>query len=52
MTALVLLYLLHFKKVDIDNEDYTFTTDEFIKLSIPTNKKDIESSTIRADSLF
>ena len=52
MTALVLLYLLHFKKVDIDNEDYTFTTDEFIKLSIPTNKKDIESSSIRADSLF
>jgi hypothetical protein len=33
MTALVLLYLLHFQKVDMDNEDYTFDTQKFIELS-------------------
>lgn len=39
MTALVLMYLLHFKKVDIDNEEYTFDTDKFIELSRPMEKK-------------
>ncbi len=39
MTALVLMYLLHFKKVDIDNEEYTFDIDKFLELSRPMEKK-------------
>lgn len=39
MTALVLLYLLHFKKVDLDNEDFSFDIPQFIELSKPTEKK-------------
>ncbi len=39
MTALVLMYLLHFKKVDLDNEEYTFDIDKFIELSRPMEKK-------------
>jgi len=45
MTALVLLYLLHFKKVDIDNEDYTFNIEDFIELSKPSEKKDYTNNT-------
>ena len=51
MTALVLLYLLHFKKVDIDNEDYTFDIPEFITLSQPTEKKSTSNNT-KNTSLF
>ena len=40
MTALVLLYLLHFKKVDLDNEEYKFDTEKLIELSKPMGKKD------------
>jgi hypothetical protein len=39
MTTLVLLYFLYFKKVDIDNEDFVFSIDDFIKLSKPSEKK-------------
>jgi hypothetical protein len=52
MTALVLLYLLHFKKVDIDNEDYTFDISEFINLSKPIDKKISNSSNVKNNSLF
>ena len=51
MTALVLLYLLNFKKVDIDNEDYTFDIQKFIELSKPTDKKQAANNT-RNSSLF
>jgi hypothetical protein len=51
MTALVLLYLLHFQKVDMDNEDYTFDTAKFIELSKPTEKKTSEKE-IKTGSLF
>lgn len=51
MTALVLLYLLNFKKVDIDNEDYTFDIQKLIELSQPSEKKSITNST-RNSSLF
>lgn len=51
MTALVLLYLLHFQKVDMDNEDYTFDTNKFIELSKPTEKKSI-SNNAKNSSLF
>ena len=51
MTALVLLYLLHFKKVDIDNEDYTFDIEKFIELSKPDGKKQTTNQT-QNNSLF
>ena len=51
MTALVLLYLLHFKKVDIDNEDYTFDIPKLIELSQPIEKKTI-STNAKNGSLF
>ena len=51
MTALVLLYLIHFKKVDIDNEDYTFDINNFIELSKPIEKKGTENN-IKNWSLF
>ena len=51
MTALVLLYLLHFKKVDIDNEDYTFDIPTLIELSQPSEKKAAAGNT-KNNSLF
>jgi hypothetical protein len=52
MTALVLLYLLHFQKVDMDNEDYIFDTQKFIELSRPTEKKSVENKNVKKNSLF
>ena len=50
MTALVLLYLLHFKKVDLDNEDFVFDIDKLIELSKPIEKKSTNKPT--AGALF
>ena len=50
MTALVLLYLLHFKKVDLDNEDFVFDIDKLIELSKPIEKKSTNKPT--AGTLF
>lgn len=50
MTALVLLYLLTFKKVDLDNEEFKFDIQQFIKLSIPTKKN--ENNNVKSKSLF
>jgi hypothetical protein len=52
MTALVLLYLLHFQKVDMDNEDYTFDTTKFIELAKFSEKKFSENYSIQNNSLF
>ena len=52
MTALVLLYLLHFKKVDMDNEDFSFEIPEFIKLSNSFEKKSLQTENISNNSLF
>lgn len=52
MTTLVLFYLLHFQKVDIDNEDYTFDIQKFIELSKPSEKKLTETNIISNNSLF
>jgi hypothetical protein len=52
MTALVLLYLLHFQKVDMDNADYVFDTNKFIELARPAEKKISESYSIKNNSLF
>ncbi len=50
MTALVLLYLLHFQKVDIDQEEFTFDIEQFIQLSQPSQKS--TSNTVASTSLF
>ena len=39
MTALVLMYLLHFKKVDLEDGEYTFDIDRFLELSRPMEKR-------------
>jgi hypothetical protein len=52
MTALVLLYLLHFQKVDMDNEYYIFDTQKFIELTRPTEKKSVENKNVKKNSLF
>ena len=52
MTTLVLLYFLYFKKVDIDNEDFVFSIDDFIKLSKPSEKKSWNSWVIQNGLLF
>ena len=39
MTALVLMYLLHFQKVDLEDWEYTFDIDRFLELSRPMEKK-------------
>lgn len=52
MTALVLLYLLHFQKVDMDNEDYIFDTKKFIELAKPTEKKSSNNKNVKNNSLF
>ena len=51
MTALVLLYLLHFRKVDLDNENYFFDIQKLIELSKPITKKQSVSAVSNA-SLF
>ncbi|MBQ9553452.1 hypothetical protein IJU97_00340 [bacterium] len=33
MTALVMFYFLHYKKIFIDDESFEFTLDDFIKKS-------------------
>ena len=51
MTTLVLLYLIYFKKVDLDNEDYVFDIEKFINLSKPIEKK-TSTRNLNAWSLF
>ena len=51
MTTLVLLYLLHFKKVDLDNEWFTFDIEKFKELSHPLKKKNTIAD-IQSNSLF
>ena len=52
MTALVLLYLLHFQKVDMENEEFIFDIQKFINLSKPTEKKRDNLGNIQNNSLF
>jgi hypothetical protein len=33
MTALVMFYFLHYKKIFIDDEEFVFTMDDFLKKS-------------------
>lgn len=52
MTMLVLLYLLHFKKVDIDNLDYIFDIEKFVELAKYSDKKTVENINVKNNSLF
>ncbi len=52
MTALVMLYLLQFKKVDLDNKEFIFDIPQFIELSRPMEKKITSSATAQSTSLF
>ena len=53
MTVLVLLYLLHFKKVAIDDKELTFSIDDFIKLARPKNEiKHEEHANFSNQSIF
>ncbi len=49
MTALVFLYLLYFKKINIWDTDYPYTIDDFIALSNNVVEEEIETQT---QSLF
>jgi len=51
MTALLMLYLLHFKKVFIEWEEKTFDEEDFLKLSNNIEKGEIEN-TQQATALF
>jgi type IV secretory pathway VirB4 component len=39
MTALVMLYMLHYKKIFIDGEEHNYTIDQFIKLASKPREK-------------
>jgi len=53
MTAFVLLYLLHFKKIFIDDKEIKFTLEDFIKLAKPKSEiKNEEEKTFTNQSIF
>jgi len=54
MTAFVLLYLLHFKKIFIEWTEKTFTIDDFVKFAKPKNdiKEDAEKKWFSNKSIF
>ena len=52
MTALLMLYLLHFKKVFIEWEEKKFDDEDFLKLSNSTEKEDLQENIQQATSLF
>lgn len=39
MTALVMLYMLHYKKMFIDGEEFTYTIEDFVKLASKQREK-------------
>lgn len=53
MTVLVLLYLLHFKKVAIDEEELHFEINDFLKLAKPKDEiKNEKKSNFTSKSIF
>lgn len=54
MTAFVLFYLLHFKKIYIDWEDYVYDIETFVEQSIPKSMMNTEdwSEDTRQQSIF
>ncbi|AHB41446.1 hypothetical protein P148_SR1C00001G0655 [candidate division SR1 bacterium RAAC1_SR1_1] len=51
MTALLMLYLLHFKKIFIEGEEKSFDDEDFLKLSNST-EKEVKEVSQQATSLF
>lgn len=52
MTAFVLLYLLHFKKIFIDDKEIKFTIEDFIKLAKPKSEIKNEETPFTKKSIF
>ena len=53
MTAFVLLYLLHFKKIFIDDKEITFTLEDFVKLAKPKSEiRNEEEKAFTNQSIF
>lgn len=52
MTTLLMLYLLHFKKVFIEGEEKNFDEETFLQLSNSTEKEISEENTQQAAALF
>lgn len=52
MTALVMLYFLHFKKIFIDGEEFSYSIEEFVQKSNNSFMTQQETSTIQNQSIF
>lgn len=53
MTALVMFYFLHFKKIFMDGEEFTYTLEEFVqKSNHMTLSEEEESSKHQNQSIF
>lgn len=53
MTAFVLLYLLHFKKIFIDDKEITFSLEDFVRLAKPKSEiKNEEEKAFTNQSIF
>jgi hypothetical protein len=51
MTALVMFYFLHFQKIFIDDEEFVFTMDDFLKKSNYLYE-DEEPGKVREQTIF
>ena len=52
MTALVMLYILHYKKIFIDGEEYNYTMDDFVKLASKQREKVKGSKDAKEKGIF
>jgi hypothetical protein len=52
MTALVMFYFLHYKKIFIDDEEFDFTLDDFLKKSNNVVIDKGNNSKIKEQSIF
>jgi len=52
MTALVMLYMLHYKKISIDGEEYSYTLEDFISLAHKPREKAKETTKHIEKSMF
>lgn len=51
MTALVMFYFLHFKKIFVEGEEFVFTTEEFVQKSNHL-QEEIATEEIQNQSIF
>jgi hypothetical protein len=52
MTALVMFYFLHYQKIFIDDEEFVFTMDDFLKKSNNLVEDDTNPSKIKEQTIF